>query len=275
MINSGLLKWLNAAAFLIMIAVNAMANLLPLGGNTTGMISEQYRNLFTPAPVTFAVWGVIYALLAGFIVWQFAGSRVVTERVVGGIGLMFLLSCMANVLWILLWHNNLIPFSMIAMLALLASLIFIMSVVGSETGIGRWAFSTYLGWITVAAMANFVVMTIDFGWKAFAEPNQAATVVLIVLAALVVGLVGVWLKDWIYVAVGFWGITGIMIRQINDFGAGYRSVAVAAFLSAVVLLTTMVMIITDGLSSRSRQKRITMSSYVERYLPDQSGPGVK
>jgi hypothetical protein len=42
-----------------MIVLNVLANALPLGGRTTGEISDAYPNLFAPAGYTFAIWGLI------------------------------------------------------------------------------------------------------------------------------------------------------------------------------------------------------------------------
>ena len=65
------LKYLNIIFFILMIAVNALANTLPLGQGHTGAISNKYPNLFAPAPVTFSIWGVIYILVAFFVTYQF------------------------------------------------------------------------------------------------------------------------------------------------------------------------------------------------------------
>ena len=51
--------------YLIMIAVNAMANILPINGIDTGAVSDSYPNLFAPAGLTFSIWGVIYLVVGG------------------------------------------------------------------------------------------------------------------------------------------------------------------------------------------------------------------
>ena len=85
-----------------MVAVNALANLLPIGGNTTGQVSEAYPNLFTPAPVTFAIWGAIYLLLAVFVLYQWeifdGGASSAVVRV--DIEPWFLISCLLNIGWL-------------------------------------------------------------------------------------------------------------------------------------------------------------------------------
>ena len=69
------MKYLNLIAFVFMITMNYLANALPLNGKTTGQLSDQYPNLFTPAGITFSIWGVIYLLLLVFIILQLWGSQ--------------------------------------------------------------------------------------------------------------------------------------------------------------------------------------------------------
>ena len=65
----------NIAALLIVIAVNALANILPIAGKMTGDISAKYMSLFTPAGFTFGIWSVIYAALLAFVVYQALPSQ--------------------------------------------------------------------------------------------------------------------------------------------------------------------------------------------------------
>ena len=54
----------NLLAFIAVLAVNYLANTLPLNGKDTGELSDQYPNLIVPAGITFSIWSVIYAWLA-------------------------------------------------------------------------------------------------------------------------------------------------------------------------------------------------------------------
>jgi hypothetical protein len=62
---------LNLIGIIGALVVNALANILPINGKNTGQLSDQYPNLFVPAGITFAIWGVIYILLIIFIIYQF------------------------------------------------------------------------------------------------------------------------------------------------------------------------------------------------------------
>ena len=47
-----------ALSYLVMVAVNALANILPIGGMNTGAVSDSYPNLFAPAGITFSIWAL-------------------------------------------------------------------------------------------------------------------------------------------------------------------------------------------------------------------------
>ena len=63
-------KALVAVTYVVMIAMNGLANALPLNGRTTGAVSDAYGNLFAPTGLTFAIWGVIYLLLGAHVLYQ-------------------------------------------------------------------------------------------------------------------------------------------------------------------------------------------------------------
>src|SRR4030095_10884491 len=128
----GSLQLLNIFGFFVMIIVNGLADLLPIGGVTTAEVSTKYPNYFVPASITFIIWAFIYLLLLLFCIYQGATlfqqqkAGVSTKEIVAGkIGFLFLLSCIFNCFWICAWHYREIGLSVICMLALLVTLILI------------------------------------------------------------------------------------------------------------------------------------------------------
>jgi len=63
-------KVLATVTYLVMVVVNGLANAIPLNGRQTGEVSDMYGNLFAPAGITFAIWGVIYLLLGLHVLYQ-------------------------------------------------------------------------------------------------------------------------------------------------------------------------------------------------------------
>ncbi len=71
MLKIGRHKVTVATFFLVMITINALANVLPINGMLTGQVSDALPNLFVPAPITFSIWGLSYLLLFGFVLYNF------------------------------------------------------------------------------------------------------------------------------------------------------------------------------------------------------------
>jgi benzodiazapine receptor len=215
-------RWLrlgNIVAFLATIAVNSLANILPLNGITTGELSDYYGNLFTPAGYVFSIWGVIYLLLAVFAYYQFKADESLHEK----IDILFIISCLFNSVWIFLWHFQYIFLSLFAMFGILWTLIQIYVRLGigvsdvsnDERNMAHLPFSVYLGWITVAPIANVAAYLVGTGWNGF---NQAAinmTVGMIAIA-MALTLINTYTRsDVAYAAVIVWALGGILQKQMG------------------------------------------------------------
>ena len=108
-------------AFIVVIAVNGLANGLPLGGQTTGEVSAKYPSLFTPSGFTFSIWGLIYFGLATFAIYQaLPGQR--ENSSIAKISKLFVANCAANAAWIFFWHYDLLWLSLLMMVAILLTL---------------------------------------------------------------------------------------------------------------------------------------------------------
>jgi len=227
------------ANFLILaavIAVNAMANALPINGRTTGEISDMYPNLFVPSGVTFSIWGVIYLLMIAFVVFQLieAFRRSSGSQIFHAIGYWFFVAGVANVSWIFAWHYMHPVLSLIAMIVLLFSLTIIYMHLDYLKAEFRRAekvfvlpvFSVYLGWITVATIANVAAVLVHLGWKGGGIDHSFWTILMIAIATIM-GLYLIMKKsDWLYALVIVWALLGIFIKQ-NVAEEYHRGIIVA------------------------------------------------
>ena len=66
MSNKQMFQILNIVAVIGTLILNYLSNALPINGKTAGQLSDEIPNLFVPAGLTFAIWGVIYILLIMF-----------------------------------------------------------------------------------------------------------------------------------------------------------------------------------------------------------------
>lgn len=220
------LQVLNIIAFLAVIIVNGLANALPLGGNTTGDISDLYPNLFVPAGLTFSIWGLIYLALGIFIFYQardLFSARKIEMPYLKSISWYFLISCLANAGWIFAWHYRQVLLSLVAMLVLLFSLIRIYTRlnIGKEPvdSATRYyvhlPFSLYLGWITVATIANITAVLVWYNWSGWGL-SEVFWTVLVIIAGTVIGLINIIQRgDIAYSAVIIWAYLGIIIKRYS------------------------------------------------------------
>jgi len=220
------LSILNLLGFLGTVVVNALANIIPIGGITTGQVSDSYPNLFTPAGLTFAIWGLIYVLLAIFVIYQLLPSvRRDPEKsdFVGRIGPFFFISSLANIAWIFAWHYQNIALSMVLMLILLGSLLMVYLRLGiGKTGVARVTkyavhlpFSVYLGWITVATIANVTILLVDRNWGAFGFGEQFWAVAVIAVGIAIALAMLFTRKDMYYCLVVDWALLGILLKRLS------------------------------------------------------------
>jgi hypothetical protein len=228
------MKYLNLILFAGMIVMNYLANALPLNGKTTGQLSDGFPNLFVPAGVTFSIWGVIYILLLIFSVIQFTTSYQVA---VSRVGWLFGLSCLFNGLWIVAWHYERLPLSLILMAGLLICLIWINIFIRDlPDGFIKAGFGVYLGWICIATIANVTALLVTNGWQGFGISEQSWAIIMIVVGAIIVSLT-IWRMSNPYIGLAVvWAFAGIMIRRQDDNRAIFLTAALAAVLVAVVLM---------------------------------------
>lgn len=227
----------NVVAVAGVIAMNALANVIPLGGNTTGELSDAYPSLVTPAGYVFSIWGFIYALLVVFAAYQVRPSQRDNPRL-QRLGWWFVANAVLNVAWLFAWHYEFVLVSLGVMVALLASLVVIYGrlripdepVGRAEQLAVRLPFSVYLGWIVIATVANVTVALIDAGVEAGDLTEAVAIAVLAVAAGI-----GVWalraLGDLAIGAVVVWALVGVAVAR----WLGEPVVAGAALIAATVV----------------------------------------
>jgi len=250
----GSLQLLNICAYLLMIVINGFADLLPIGGNTTAEVSVRYSNYFLPASITFLIWALIYLLLLLFCIYQ-AGSLFQQNKtgisnkeiVAGKIGILFILSCLLNSSWLLAWHFHQLGLSVIIMLMLLITLILIhqrlsiaiVPVDENERTFVWLPFSIYLGWISIACMANIAAWLVSLGWDGFGVTQTWWAIALIVLGTLISALMLFKRHNIFFGLTVIWAFAGIALKQFQETGK-WNNVALSALLSSFLLLILIV-----------------------------------
>jgi hypothetical protein len=240
--------------FVLMVSMNVLANALPLNGRLTGEISDLYGNLFAPAGITFAIWGVIYLLLGSHVLYQWGlfhrGGRL-DGGLLSRIGTLFCLSSVANTFWIFAWHYDFIWLSALLIISILVILIAInQTLVGLELTrreelLVRLPFSVYFGWITVATVANITAWLVSIKWSGFGLSEPVWAVVIIAVAAAIGTVVMLRNRDFAYGLVLIWAFVGIVIKHASDtgFAGNYPAVIVTTIAGLVVFIASEAVIV--------------------------------
>jgi len=246
---------LTAVTFILMVVVNALANILPINGIGTGDVSDSYPNLFAPAGITFAIWGVIYLLLAAYTVFQlglFKKNRSMSDALMNKIGVVFSISSIANTVWIFSWHYRIIALSMVLMLLILVCLAIIVSAIRKETLstkekiFVKLPFSIYFGWITVATIANLTTLLVSVGWNGFGLSQTVWAVAIIAIGAIIGIITILSNKDYAYGLVILWAYAGILIKHVSatGFNGMYPAVMITTIAAMVLVVVAEVIAIT-------------------------------
>lgn len=227
------------AAYLVMIAVNALANILPLNGQTTGEISNKLEVLFTPAGYVFSIWGFIYLLLGVWLARQIPKKRR-SLPIYRQTSILFIVSCLLNSLWIFAWHYEYFLLSVIIMIALLFTLIFLYksALEFDPEFLDIAPFSVYLGWISVAAIANISFYLTYIGWDGWGLKDSVWTYIMLAVATALALVFRIRNNDWVYPLVFVWAFIGIGVRNMeNDPNVAFAAYFAAFFTAAGILLT--------------------------------------
>jgi len=241
--NVALLQGANVIAFITTILINALANTSVLNGKTTGEISDLYPTLVTPAGYVFSIWGLIYVLLFVFVVFQ-ALPRQKQKAFQKEVGVLFVLSSVFNVVWLFLWQYGYITLSVLPMFALLATLIatYLRLNIGKsnvslkEKLSVHLPFSVYLGWITVASIADVAAALVSINWGGFGLSDVTWAIVVIVIALIVTLLVIFTRRDIAYCLVLVWALVGIAVKQ-----SGNQNIVTTTEVSAVIIVISLVL----------------------------------
>lgn len=229
-----LLKLITVGSTFLMIIINLLSNALPINNQTTAAISDSFKVYFVPAGYVFSIWGIIYIGLLAFnaFVLKSRSNRLTNQILIAAI-----VSNIANSVWIFLWHYNQPVISVLAMLVLLISLIYIYlnfnsrkDLTKNEYYFVKIPFSIYLGWISVATIANITVALYSLDWNGFGISDVNWAVIMVIVAAALSLLMLLRHRDIFFSAVIVWALVGIGVKFSN-----IRILNITAFVCAIAI----------------------------------------
>ncbi|MBY6085862.1 TspO/MBR family protein [Priestia flexa] len=224
---------LNAIGLVLVLIVNYLANALPIGGQTTGEVSDSVPTLFTPAGYAFAIWGLIYTLLIIWIIRQFI-AREDQKEIYAKIGIWFFISCLLNSAWIFIFQYRYFTLALLVIVLFLVTLMIIYSIIQNSrmtTWFMRLPISIYIGWVSVATIVNvFVVFQANGIETLFGLGEQTWAIIMLVVG----GILGVLFtrknRDIAYSLVFIWAFIAISVKQ-----SAYSGIVTTVWVVVVIL----------------------------------------
>lgn len=228
--NAKTLAVLNTLFFLVHLVPSQLTQLKVFNSQTIGEVSDKYPTLFTPAGITFAIWGVIYLALSAFCIYHLLKAfrkpptheaNIALQR----IGYLFILNNLATGLWTVAWVHEWLVVSVVLILLQLLTLLTIHVRLGifdvSRSAASRWftqvPLSIYFGWIMIATVANISATLVGFGWNGFGLAGSTWAVMMIAVATLLLLFVVISRANPYVGLVGVWALYGIILkhRELN------------------------------------------------------------
>ena len=236
------LKTMLALSYVTMVAFNFLANALPLNAQTTGAVSAKYPTLFTPAGLTFSIWGLIYVMLGVYVVKMLWTPDVEFTRQLRVVASLFVFSALLNIGWLFAWHYDRIALSTIVIAALLCVTIAMMVAVKGQPFIVRAPFSLYAGWLSVALIANVSIWLVSSGVSSYAPLSVALTIAVLLTGVVIAGCVAWFWGDIVFVIVFIWAYGGILLRHLeqSDLPQRFNAVIGVSVASLFILLAMVI-----------------------------------
>ncbi|MGS0749252.1 tryptophan-rich sensory protein [Halpernia sp. GG3] len=231
----------NGIALVSTILINYLSNTGILNGKSIGDVSNNIHSLFTPAGYAFSIWGFIYLLLIGFIIYQGRGlfNKKAEDDFIEKIGPWFIISCIANSGWVFLWLFGYTGISCLFIFLLLFSLLKIimnnrMEIWDAPAKVILflwWPFVFYAGWVTVASIANVSAFLVKINWDGFGISSEIWTIIMITIATII-NITVVYTRNLReFATVGIWALIAIAVPNYES----HKLISYVAIIATILL----------------------------------------
>ncbi len=237
------MRWLTLVLQIATILFSYLAGVFNIG-QPQDVITDSYDSLFRPAGYTFAIWGIIYAALLAYCIYQLTPSQ---KELFGyeRINKYVRFNAIMSIAWQFCFRNNWIPASAIIIIMLLIAAIITFSrshFLVNRRHFSFWItvpFSMNLAWLSVATVANMSLWLRyrEVWWNGAGISPEMWVFVMLTLLLLITQSVANNFRDFVFPLVVCWASIGIWVAlKNNDVLSSKASLgaAVAAFIIAVI-----------------------------------------
>lgn len=233
---------LNTVSLALMLFVNYAYNSGVFSNATVADISHKYDTLFAPSGYAFIIWGFLFLLVIGFVVYQWMllknGDP---QQYIKRTGIWFTISNTANAAWLYFWTNEMMGWSVILILLLLVSLVVLTIRLRLELDDEPvrniffiwWPVTFYLGWIMVATIACIASWLVSKGRHGINLPENKWTIIMIAIASLLYLFLIIKRNMREAAIVGIWAFIAIAVRQWTI----HNRIGIVAVTASIFLMT--------------------------------------
>ena len=183
--------WINGLFLMVTLVVNGLGAAGLINGLSQKEISDRYLTLITPSPSTFSIWSVIYLLLiTSMIVMIVKKNDAYYQNAIGEITVLFRISCLLNIAWIVLFSYLQIELSTLFILGFVITLSLICLELKKLHTEKRFllplTFGLYTGWLIIATVVNIAAALVKLEWGGFGLPHEIWAIITLIIGVLVV-----------------------------------------------------------------------------------------
>jgi hypothetical protein len=239
----------NAVSFILQLAFSYLAQSRNLSAETISTISAKYDNLITPAGMTFGIWGIIYTALAVMCLFHIimAYKHDLTNYAnheAGKMGILFIIVNLAAAAWVYAWVTDRMLVSVILMLVQLAGLILLhirlniysLDKTASVKVATEFPLAIYLGWISMATVANISSWLTSIGWKGFGLDATQWAIIIIIIAVILACWITLFRKNFYFGLVTSWFLYGLIMKRQQVSNDANNNLIIAAWIGLALTL---------------------------------------
>lgn len=245
-----ILSVINLLSLLIHISLSYATRFKLVNKKDVGEISDQYTSLFTPAGFTFAIWGLIYISLLAFCVYHLIMAYrhvpvYYPNQDISRMGGLFMFNNLVAVAWLLAWTQEKIGLSLILILFQLFTLIMIHLLTDiynprrsfASKLFTQFPLSIYLGWISIATIANTAVFLSSINWNGagFGFSDITWTRIMIAVTVFITLIVVLLRRNVFFGLVIIWALYGIIKKLQTVDAATYNEIIQTAWIAIAVV----------------------------------------
>lgn len=206
--------WMNGLFLAVTLVVNTLGALGLINGLSQKEISDRYVTLITPSPATFSIWSVIYSLLIlSVIVMIVKKDDAYYKSAVDQITVLFRISCVLNIMWIIAFSYVQIELSALFILGFVITLSLICLELLKVSDGRHWllplSFGIYTGWLFIATVVNIAAMLVKLKWNGFGVGDDTWAILMIIIAILLVTVVVMYIRNAVFPLPIAWAYFGI------------------------------------------------------------------